>query len=81
MNMPREELSTYRAQLPALIEKGNEGKYVVIRGQQLVEVFATYEAALDSAYEKFGLEPFFVKKISRDQSTVHFTRDLGPCRT
>lgn len=80
MNMLQLEFDTYRAQLPALLERREEGKYVVIRGQELCDVFPTYERALDWAYDRFGLEPFFVKRIARDQCTVHFTRDLGPCR-
>ena len=39
--------------------------------------FDRYEEALGAGYEQFGLDPFFVKRISEDGDMVHYTRDLG----
>lgn len=74
------ELNTYREQLPAMLNL-HEGDYVVIKGDVPIHFSSTYAAALEWAYEHFGLERFFVKKIAQDQDVAHFTRDLGPCRT
>ena len=77
---PRQELLAYDAALPNLLPK-HEGEFVVIKGSALVRYFNHYEAALSWAYEQFGLDAFFVKKVTATElSTVHFTRDLGPCR-
>ena len=73
------ELNTYREQLPAMLHL-HEGDYVVIKGDEPMHFSSTYAAALEWAYERFGLERFFVKKIAQDQDVAHFTRDLGPCR-
>ena len=54
-------------------------KGVVIRGAQVLELFQTYEEALEWAYEKFGLDGFFVKQISEEEPIAHFSRDLGTC--
>ena len=72
------ELQTYKAALPKLLP-GNDGKFVVIRGAQVFELFQTYEEALEWAYEKFGLDGFFVKQISEEEPIAHFSRDLGTC--
>lgn len=72
------ELQTYKAALPKLLP-GNDGKFVVIRGAQVLELFQTYEEALEWAYEKFGLDGFFVKQISEEEPIAHFSRDLGTC--
>lgn len=74
------ELQTYRDRLPSMLDSHN-GQYVVIKGAKPVDFFPTYNDALEWAYERFGLEQFFVKKVAEDQDVAHFTRDLGPCRS
>ncbi|RCW73850.1 hypothetical protein DES41_102164 [Pseudorhodoferax soli] len=58
----------------------HDGEYVVIKGDQTMHYSPTYAAALEWAYQTFGLDQFFVKKVAVDQDVAHFTRDLGPCR-
>jgi hypothetical protein len=78
---PSPELEAYEAALPKLLRQ-HEGEYVVIRGGELLRYFSGYSDALAWAYEQFGLESFFVKQVTpTEQHTVHFTRDLGPCRS
>ncbi len=55
------ELETYKNKLPEL--KANEGKFVLIKGDQIIDVFSTYEDAIKEGYSKFKLEPFLVKQI------------------
>jgi hypothetical protein len=55
------ELETFKRELPNLLAQ--EGKYVVVSGDDIVGVFAAYEDALTVGYEKCGLKPFLVKKI------------------
>jgi len=63
MVMPLEkELETFRSRLPEL--KGeNEGKFVLIHGDEVAGFFTSYDDAIKAGYERFGLEPFLVKKI------------------
>ena len=75
----RQELQVYEDALPAMVAE-HDGDYVVIRGNTLHRFFESYEKALDWAYDQFGLESFFVKRVALDQNVAHFTRDLGPCR-
>ena len=78
---PRPELTTYEAALPRLLHE-HEGEFVVIKNDEVLRFFAHYDEALQWAYETFGLEPFFVKRVAAgEQNTVHFTRDFGPCRS
>jgi hypothetical protein len=74
------EFQTYQRQLSALLTQHN-GQYVVIKGAELRHFSESYEQALDWAYEAFGLDSFFVKKVCSDEGVAHFTRDLGPCRS
>lgn len=73
------EIAAYQAKLPSMLSK-HEGEYVVIKGADPVHYSSSYEAALNWAYQTFGLQDFFVKKVAEDQDVAHFARDLGPCR-
>lgn len=74
----RPELKAYEAALPRLL-KQHEGEFVVIKDQTVHRFFSHYEEALEWAYDTFGLDPFFVKRVADSaQNTVHFTRDVGP---
>ncbi|HWE38833.1 MAG TPA: hypothetical protein VG406_19950 [Isosphaeraceae bacterium] len=70
------ELATYQAHLIDLV--ADEGKYVVIRGEEILGPFASYEDALGAGYERFGPVEFLVKPIWRVEPIRYFTRDLAP---
>ena len=72
------ELKTYSEKLSELLV--NEGKYVLIHGEDIVGCFVAYEDAVNEGYEKFGLEPFLVKRIQATEQ-VQFVTRLAPCHT
>jgi len=76
---PEREITTYGRELPNLLQ--HEGKFALIHGQEVAGVYASYEDALKVGYEKFGLEPFLVKRIQAVEQVQFFARDLDPCRT
>ena len=78
MSSLQTEFDTYQSHLQSMLTHHN-GEYVVIRGDSVAYFSDTYEHALDWAYEQFGLDEFFVKKVASNHDVVHFTRDLGPC--
>ena len=54
----------------------NEGKYTVIKGDDIRGPFETYESALEAGYNRHGLTSFLVKKIERNETVMCFSRDL-----
>jgi hypothetical protein len=70
------ELATYRDHLAELVR--DEGKYVLIHGDSVVDVFATYQDALRQGYRRFGLEPFLVKQILSTERIHFVTRAIEP---
>ena len=73
--MPFEkELNVYDANLIDLL--ANEGKFVLIFGDEIGGIFDDYEEALKAGYEKYGLESFLVKQINRNEPIYYFSRDL-----
>lgn len=52
---------TYRDHLDELLR--DEGKYVVIKGHEIIGIYADRQDALIEAATRFGTEPAMVKKI------------------
>ena len=73
------ELATYKAKLPEL--KDQEGKFVLVHGSDIVDVFGTYEDAIKEGYQKFGTaDPFLVKQIQAIEQVQFISRFVDPCR-
>src|SRR5437868_1998541 len=54
------ELTTYRDHLDSLL--GDAGKYVVIRGRQIIGIYGDFDTAVEST-SRFAPEPVLVKQI------------------
>lgn len=73
------ELQTYHRELSTLLQ--HEGKYVLIKVENVIDCFDSYEDAIKAGYARFGLDPFLVKKIQAVEQVQYFSRSLAPCRT
>ena len=71
----QKEIATYNRELPMLL--GKVGKFVLIKGDVVVNVFDSYEDALSIGYDRFGLDPFLVKRIAPTEQISFFTRDFS----
>jgi hypothetical protein len=78
-SMLQKELDRYNAELSSLLN--DEGRFAVIKNDNKIEIFDTYDDALKYGYEEYGLEPFLVQQISRVPNVANFTRfPLAPCQ-
>ncbi len=68
------EQETYKRRLAELTS--DEGKFVLIHGDDIFGVYGTYEDALAAGYQQFNLEPFLVKQIQTVEQVQSFTRIL-----
>lgn len=68
------ELAAYDRLLPSLLQ--DEGRFVLIVGDEKIDVFVSQEDALKAGYRKAGLAPFLVKRISGTESAMYFSRNL-----
>lgn len=66
------EIARYNSELEKLL--CDEGKFALIKGDEKIETFDSYDDALKAGYEKYALEPFLVKKITRFEQVMNFTR-------
>ncbi len=71
------ELAIYQERLPEL--KADEGKFVLIHGEEVVDIFTSYEDAIKAGYSQFGLKPFFVKQIHALEQAQFISRFTDPC--
>jgi hypothetical protein len=72
------EVQVFRTHLMDMlgVNDANEGKFVVIKGDDVSPTFDTYDEALEAAYKRHGLGPFLIKKIERNETVLYFSRDL-----
>jgi hypothetical protein len=73
-----DELQFYRMNVLEMLGDNdvNEGKYIVIKNIDFQGPFDTYEEALEVGYNRFGLVPFLVKKLERNESILYFSRPI-----
>ena len=65
------DLEGYRRELPRLLHEGQEGKWAVFKGGQLISIHETYDAATQTAHEHFGLGTWGIYKIDpRDPDRI-----------
>jgi len=72
------ELETYRSKLADL--KQHEGKFVLIQGDKVIDLFTSYDDALKEGYKQFGLTPFLVKQVHAIEPVFYFTRPVVAAR-
>lgn len=70
------EMDTYQRELPSLL--GEEGKFALIRGDRIIDIYGTYEDALKAGYREAGLEMFMVKQIHAIEQVQYITKELCP---
>jgi len=76
-----QELQAFERELPRLLQDPqNRDKFVLIHGDRVEGVWPTTEEALQAGYERFGLEPFLVKKITEHEKPLYFSRNIHRCR-
>lgn len=70
------EMETYHLKLPEL--KAEEGKFVVIHGEEVAGTYTSAEDAIKAGYERYKLEPFLVKQIKAVELAQFISRFVDP---
>jgi hypothetical protein len=48
-----------------------EGQHVLIKGDEFAGAFTTEEEAYGAGIDRFGNEPFLIKKVTKEEEMVH----------
>jgi hypothetical protein len=71
------EMATYRRLKPELLADPDKvGKYVLIKGEELLGIYPTRDEALEQGYERYLFEAFMVKQIVPVDPVYYFSRNL-----
>lgn len=71
------EMDTFRRELPKLLaDPANRGKFALIHGDAVADIYPSFEAGLAAGYDRFGLDPFMVKEITDTERPLYFSRNL-----
>ena len=70
-----QELQTYEANRESLIGTA-KGKFVLIKGSEVVGIFDSNLDAIRRGYETFGNVPFLVKQVLEIEMPQNFTSNL-----
>ena len=46
--------------------KNYRGKFVLIKGEEFIDVFSTFEDAYKEGVKRYGNQPFFIKKVEEE---------------
>jgi hypothetical protein len=71
------EVATYRRLHSSLVPQ--EGRFVLIHGDDLIGTYPTLEEALADGYERFRNEPFLARQITAHDKAIIFSRSIRPC--
>lgn len=74
-NILSKEIETYEKNKQKLL-KESSGKFVLIKGEEIINVFDTSSDAIKVGIDKFGNTPFLVKQILEIEPTQNFTSNL-----
>jgi hypothetical protein len=69
-----QEWNLYRRETGRLLAQGMEGKFVLIKGAELVGIFDTWRAAREAGVKRYLLEPFFVHAIRVEEPYLRIKR-------
>jgi hypothetical protein len=75
----KQEIRTYLRELPRLLADGNEGKFVLIKGDEVLSIWDTFDDAYQAGRERFPLHvAFLAQPIDPLDLTRLFPEDLLP---
>jgi hypothetical protein len=65
-----EELKTYQEHLGELLRTAS-GKFVLIKGNEIVDLYDNQEEALNEGYRRYRLKSFMVQRVQRELETYY----------
>lgn len=68
----RPELDFFESHRLELLERAG-GKFALVKGKELIDIFDTETEAIRAGYEHFGNEAFLVKRIVEADVPLNFT--------
>jgi hypothetical protein len=62
-----QEWLTYKREMPRLLAEGQEGRFVLIKGEEVIGIWDTWREAVDTGRVRFGMVPLMVHQIQAQE--------------
>jgi hypothetical protein len=73
------EWNTYRREAARLLAEGQAGKFVLIKGSQLVSLYGTWDAAREAGLRLYLMEAFLVHEVRAEEPVLRIRGYSAPC--
>jgi hypothetical protein len=73
------ELDTYHRELGRLLAEGHAGRWVVVKGNEVVSTWDTFDDAIQVGYDRFGQTPFLVQQVLAQQPVAQQPWQRASC--
>jgi hypothetical protein len=70
------EAQTFRRELPRLLAEGHEGKWALIKGNEIIGLYQTLDEGYRLGRERYLLQPFIVQPVREWQFLIPTTEHL-----
>jgi hypothetical protein len=64
------EWNTYRREVARLLAEGHDGKFVLIKGEEIVGLWNTIEEAKEVALQRYLLQPVLIHQVLRREPVL-----------
>ncbi len=75
------EWNFYRREVGRLLAEGHEGRWLLIKGEEIVGIWDTREEALAVADERYLMQPVLVRQILSHEPLIRGPVFLHRCRS
>jgi hypothetical protein len=65
-----DEWNTYRQEVGRLLSESQQGRYILIKGKQIIGICETWKQAREEGLKRYQFEPFFVHEIRVNEPHV-----------
>jgi hypothetical protein len=65
------EWQTYKREMPRLLAEGQEGRFVLIKGDEVIGIWDTWQEAARTGRARFGMVPIMVHEIQAHERILH----------
>ena len=72
----KEEYDAYQVHKEELVAKHN-GKFVLIKGREIIDIFSSYDDALKEGIKRFGNVPFLINGIQSEEEVNFFFSNIA----
>ncbi len=73
------ELDTYRRELGRLLSEGEEGRWVLVKGDAVIGTWDTFDEAIEVGCDRFGQTPFLVQQVLTEQPVAQQPAQRSKC--